>query len=38
MNSLKLRRKPAHFKWTNAYQKGVKAKEKEVVPEKEKEL
>ncbi len=32
-NVLKFHRKPAFFKWTKAYQKGVKVKEKEV-PEK----
>ena len=33
-NQLQLHRKPSHLKWTKAYEKGVKAKEKEAVPEK----
>ena len=29
-NQLQLHRKPSHLKWTKAYQKGVKSKEKEI--------
>ncbi|MBI2666327.1 50S ribosomal protein L24e [Candidatus Woesearchaeota archaeon] len=32
-NQLQLHRKPAHLKWTGAYEKGVKSKEKEAPKE-----